>query len=139
MENSTMKNAVVILVNEKHTRVCMLLQNTNHWGLPGGRIDAGEKPFDAAVREAHEETGHFHRLTHLIRDLRSFDRGDTRFYIGEVRESIPSGVVRNNREVKEIRWTKISDIFSGKYKLRKCFWNARNQIQSEIATWIASV
>lgn len=42
---------------------CVLLTsfiNTSrdgYWGLPGGGIDAGEEPADAAVREVMEETG----------------------------------------------------------------------------------
>lgn len=27
------------------------------WAFPGGAVDAGESPYDAAVREAHEEVG----------------------------------------------------------------------------------
>lgn len=27
------------------------------WSIPGGSVDQGEKPMDAAVREAHEEVG----------------------------------------------------------------------------------
>jgi 8-oxo-dGTP pyrophosphatase MutT (NUDIX family) len=33
------------------------------WGLPGGTAHAGEKPFDAAVREATEEAGKLPELT----------------------------------------------------------------------------
>jgi 8-oxo-dGTP pyrophosphatase MutT (NUDIX family) len=31
--------------------------DTGQWGLPGGIIDPGEEPADAAVREIYEETG----------------------------------------------------------------------------------
>lgn len=31
--------------------------DTGSWGLPGGIIDPGEEPADAAVREIYEETG----------------------------------------------------------------------------------
>lgn len=36
------------------------------WGLPGGRIDAGESVTEAAVREALEETGLHIRVTALV-------------------------------------------------------------------------
>ena len=32
-------------------------RNAGQWGLPGGRLDAGETPVTAALRELHEETG----------------------------------------------------------------------------------
>lgn len=38
----------------------------NVWLLPGGSIEPGETPADAAVREMWEETGLFVRLTRLI-------------------------------------------------------------------------
>lgn len=36
------------------------------WGLPGGEIDSGETPAQAAVREVYEETGLKVRLTRLV-------------------------------------------------------------------------
>ncbi len=38
-------------------RAAKLRQHAGQWALPGGRIDAGETPEQAALRELHEEVG----------------------------------------------------------------------------------
>jgi len=56
--------ALVLLADEEG-RGCFLLTkraptlraHTGQWALPGGRIDAGESPPEAALRELHEELG----------------------------------------------------------------------------------
>ena len=44
----------------------MQRQDFEVWGLPGGEIDPGETPAQAAVREVAEETGLSVRLTRLV-------------------------------------------------------------------------
>jgi mutator protein MutT len=52
----------VFLINEKTNKILLAKRiNNSHengkYGLPGGKIDFGEEPADAAIREIKEETG----------------------------------------------------------------------------------
>ena len=47
---------VLILNAERELLLCHVTGH-HHWDLPKGVIDVGESPLDAALREAHEETG----------------------------------------------------------------------------------
>jgi len=38
--------------------VLLVRQATDTWSLPGGRVEHGEDPVDAVIREVAEETGH---------------------------------------------------------------------------------
>lgn len=53
---------VVIIRFEADAPHYLLLRAYNYWDFPKGLVEAGEDPFDAARREAEEETG--------LRDLR---------------------------------------------------------------------
>jgi len=51
--------AAVVIFNEQKQILLVKLtyQRFHPWGLPGGSLDHGEQPGDAAVREMFEETG----------------------------------------------------------------------------------
>ena len=49
--------AFCIVLNEKNEVMLCLRQDKPLWNLPGGRVEAGESPWDAAVREVKEEIG----------------------------------------------------------------------------------
>ncbi|MGI9433202.1 MAG: NUDIX hydrolase [Myxococcota bacterium] len=56
---------VIALVDDDDGRACFVLtrraarmrRHAGQWALPGGRLDAGETPVAAALRELHEEVG----------------------------------------------------------------------------------
>jgi mutator protein MutT len=62
------------LVPDEEGRACFLITRRasglrahgGQWALPGGRLDAGETPEEAALRELHEELGLSLAETHVI-------------------------------------------------------------------------
>lgn len=55
-EDAPMPAALAVIWNAQHL-LLVFDRFRRQWELPGGRIDPGETPFRAAVRELHEESG----------------------------------------------------------------------------------
>jgi 8-oxo-dGTP pyrophosphatase MutT (NUDIX family) len=72
-----MKNCIVagaVVFDKKHERVLLVEhKKLNAWLEPGGHVEQGEFPHEAAIREVFEETG---LKVRLIGDMRKSITGD---------------------------------------------------------------
>ena len=90
------KDGVIEILN-------VLAHNKNKYGFPGGKLEAGESPEDAVVRETEEELGI--KPTHVMyidtyKALTPEGRGiEMSVFTGEV-----SGNIQPTNEIAELHW-----------------------------------
>lgn len=119
-ERTKTKAGVGVLVFDRAGR--LLLERRSDcglWGLPGGRIEAGESVREAAMREVLEETGLRIRVIGLQgvysepwgRIVRYPDNGDSRHLIDVVvLARVTGGRLKASRESLELRWVRRSQV-----------------------------
>jgi bis(5'-nucleosidyl)-tetraphosphatase len=101
---------VVVYRREQNEHRFVLLRAYRSWDFPKGRVEPGEEPLQAAIREVREETGisdlQFPFGTAFVETL-PYARGKVaRFYLAETRTSeVILGVTSQGiREHHEWRW-----------------------------------
>lgn len=95
-----------------------LLPAAECWEVPGGKVEQGEKPAGAAVRECYEETGVFcEELELLVKYNVALDTVNNPTYVFLCRKYRVEEFRPNEREVVAIEWRPVSqaleDIGSG--------------------------
>lgn len=145
---SILRNAVLLLLmpdNLGNLRLQMTVERRGQngtYGLPGGRIERGEDPFDAAIREFKQETGEPLEHNHLDeKTMAKITVGDTRFHIAFYDKQCKNKKFsyEQNREISEILFPRLSSLIavlsSGNHtttlkcgkrnlRLRRCMYDA---------------
>jgi acetyl-CoA carboxylase carboxyl transferase subunit beta len=99
--------AGVIIINER--RQILLVQRGHEpqrgrWTLPAGRVEPGESPAQAAVREAFEETGLRVRIQREVLNVR-LPTGDGReFDVHDFLASVIGGELVAGDDADDVRW-----------------------------------
>jgi len=84
-----------------------------HWGweIPAGRVDEGENPEDAAVRETTEETGWRPRgVTPLLSYYPAIGSSDLRFHLFRVVAADRIGEPVDTWEAERVDWLPLADV-----------------------------
>lgn len=98
------KESVAICIFNKERDQVLLVKRRDVpvWVLPGGGIDEGESPQQAALRETHEETGYTVEITKKIAEYTPVNR--LTFYTHLYECQILSGTAHTNDEICDIRF-----------------------------------
>ncbi|QSA96977.1 bis(5'-nucleosyl)-tetraphosphatase [Methylococcus sp. EFPC2] len=111
MKQLTLSAGAVIVRDEPPEPRYLLLRAFSYWDFPKGVVEAGEDPFDAAIREVGEETGlealDF-RWGKGYQETAPYGFGKVaRYYLAESREGevyLPINPTLGRPEHEEFRW-----------------------------------
>ena len=87
LATSSLRQCAAVIIRRGNGELLVIRQSYGQgfWGVPGGAVDAGETPQQAAVREAREEVGVEVKLNRIIGiyTLRGGGRPEIRAYVYE--------------------------------------------------------
>lgn len=94
------------VICKRDGRVLYVRKPKSRWALPGGKIETGETPEQAAVRELSEETG----LEDLeLAYLAEYEKDNVMHYIFMVMLS-PSAKPSPQNEIAACKWSPLKDV-----------------------------
>lgn len=100
------------VILDEHGQVLLIRENygRHRYGLPGGRIDAGETPEDAVVREVREETGLVVTTSGLVGTIHNRDWSEPMLIL-VYRCHVIGGelAIQDRDEIAELGWFKPSE------------------------------
>ena|SRR5579871_3817328 len=114
----TLPSVAVATLDTEGRVLCGLHSDKNMWVLPGGLVEPGEHPADAAVRETYEETGLIVEPTAILGVFGGPDlvihyaNGDVASYVGTIfRGQIVGGEMKaDGEETLDVRYIARSEL-----------------------------
>jgi len=97
-------SAFAIILHSRHI-LLVKARDKNNWQLPGGRLEPGETPAQAVIREVREETGLRARVGRLTGRYRREDGSIVRVYAVRARGRLAGA----REEIVEQRWVRIRE------------------------------
>ena len=97
-------SAFAIILHSHHILLVKACDKTN-WQLPGGRLEPGETPAQAVIREVKEETGLRASVGRLTGRYRREDGSVVRVYAVRARGKLAGA----REEILEQRWVRVRD------------------------------
>lgn len=77
---------------------------TGRWSVPGGRVEPGESPAEAAVREALEETGLAVRVEREVLNVRIPAGEGGEFDVHDFTATVVGGTLAPGDDATDARW-----------------------------------
>lgn len=118
----TRRGAMAVVLTSDRQKVLLLRREVFVlWDLPGGGIEKNERPADAAVREAREETGYRIAVERMVgRYLHQsvYGRGDQLTHVFQARV-VGGQPKRFGFEVTGLRWFPVADLPHGLQLLQR--------------------
>ncbi|MBS9938617.1 NUDIX domain-containing protein [Vibrio alginolyticus] len=113
------QRASLILVNH-HQELLLIHRVRNdrqYWVFPGGSVEAGEEPVEAAKREAREETSIELGSVKKVLELENQGRLETYFlsYVGNLKVKLGSGpeqIRKSDVNQYHLKWVRVEQLHS---------------------------
>ena len=113
------QRASLILVNH-HQELLLIHRVRNdrqYWVFPGGNVEAGEEPVEAAKREAREETSIELGSVKKVLELENQGRLETYFlsYVGNLKVKLGSGpeqIRKSDVNQYHLKWVRVEQLHS---------------------------
>jgi 8-oxo-dGTP diphosphatase len=106
--------AVGALITDVDGRVLLVLRGhepgKGQWSVPGGRINPGETPENALVREVHEETGLHIVVQELLGHLTIPIGADDAYAVSDYRCQVVGGELVAGDDAADVRWVALAEL-----------------------------